>query len=643
MEQPGISRLLDLMDEGAFVLKDGSVEFASNSLLRMLQLREDQVLGRSPKAVFPERLWSVLEVELAKLGTSKARAVQGDLEWEDAVAGRVLLRFRALRQGPRSMVIVSPMPASETPDIDDRMDALRERLGALLGFIASAGIGIVYIERGDSGELRVRSANAHFSALIGMTEQQLIGMDPCDLVHPDERANAKEEMSRIWAEEDVPQPYHLRLMDSSGEAIHAQVSTSLLSPPSGTVALCFIQDVTAIDLALDEQRKFALAIESVQETVVLTDGMGRIFYANPAALRNSGYTLEEVMGMPVSIFQAPESVGPIAGPALQEFMRQGWWRGDLMACRKDGKRYPVEVSGSLVRDRAGRPSMIIIVSRKIEERQRYEAELLLARRHTEYLKNLLERDLTKALERLIGSLERTRDRKIDPEELRPEMEVLVKELSAVKDLTKGATDVGLDLESARTLRPLSITGFIKERLPPLIKRYGADRVHIEPDLPEEEVVVMANDLLMELMARLHHVIMTLAPAGRLETKLSVRKVPPADLPDAPPAFARIVFILPRMVLSEEAKGAFSRREMPIRLQGVGGGFEYAVETSNLIAFLSGGQVFFEDIDPAKPELGVQLVLLLPLAGEAPKPSGTPMTFSDLESHGHKRTKRGGHR
>jgi PAS domain S-box-containing protein len=641
MEEPRISRLLDLVDGGAFVLKDGSVEFASAGLLRMLHLRQDQVLGRKATEVFPERLWSVLECELAKLGSPRSRSVERDLEWEDAVAGSVMLRFRALRQGDRSMVVVSPVPAAETPDLDGRMDGLRDRLGALLGFVANAGIGIVFLERVETGELRIRSANSHFCSLIGRPEQELIGKDPCDLVHPDERAKAKEDMARFWSEEAITQPVHLRLIDSSGEAIHVQVSTSLLSPPSGNVALCFVQDVSAIDLVLEEQRKFALAIESVQETVVLADGMGRIFYANPAALRNSGYTLEEVMGKSVAIFQAPESVGPVAGPALQEFMRQGWWRGDLMACRKDGRRYPVEVSGSLVRDRTGRPSMIIIVSRKIEERQRYEAELLMARRHVEYLKSLLERDLTRTLETLIGTLERTKGQSVDSEGLRQELEAIVKELSTVKALTEEATEVGTDLKSARTLRPMSLTAYIKERLPPLIQRYGVGRIHIDLDIPEENVEVMANDLLMELLARLHHVIMIIAPEGRLDTTLSVRKAPPPDSPKAPPAFAHIAFTLPGLRLSDEARGAFSRREVPLRLRGVGGDFSNAVETANLITFLSGGQVFFEDIDTARPELGVQLVLLLPLAGEPPRPSGTPMTLTELEARRRKGPKGGG--
>ena len=641
MEESRIFRLLDLVDGGAFVLKDGSVEFASVGLLRMLHLTEDQVLGRKATEVFPERMWSVLEGELAKLGSSRSRSVERNLEWEDAVAGSVMLRFRALRQGDRSMVIVSPMPAAETPDLDGRMDGLRERLGAMLGFVAKAGIGIVFLERVEGGELCIRSANSHFCSLIGWSEQELIGKDPCDLVHPDERAKAREDMVRFWSDEDVPNPVHLRLIDSSGEGIHVQLSTSLLSPPSGNVALCFVQDVSAIELALEEQRKFALAVESVQETVVLADGMGRIFYANPAALRNSGYTLEEVMGKSVSIFQSPESVGPIAGPALQEFMRQGWWRGDLMACRKDGRRYPVEVTGSLVRDKTGHPSMIIIVSRKIEDRQRYEAELLMARRHLEYLKDLLQRDMSLVLEHLNGTLERSRDRKADPEELLRELRDIAKELSEVKALTDEATGVGLDLASARKLKPMSLSAFIKERLPSLVHRYGEDRIHIALDIPDEEVEVMANDLLMELLARLHYVVMSVVPGGRLDTTLSVRKVPPEGRPDGPPAFVSISFTLPGLRLSDEVKGAFARREMPIKLQGVGGDFSYGIETANLVTFLCGGQVFFEDIDLAQPELGVKLVLLLPLAGEPPRPSGTPMTLAELGARRRKGPKGGG--
>ena len=123
---------------------------------------------------------------------------------------------------------------------------------------------------------------------------------------------------------------------------------------------------------------------------MLADGGGSIFYVNPAGLKNSGYTLEEVMGKPFSIFSAPEGVDVFTHEAMGELLKQGWWRGDVMAVSKKGTRYPVEVTGSIVKDPDGDIDMFVIVSRKIQERQRFEARLAMAQGNHDRLRDMVE-------------------------------------------------------------------------------------------------------------------------------------------------------------------------------------------------------------------------------------------------------------
>ncbi len=623
------------MEEGAFIIRHDALEFVNRRVLGMLHLKAEDVLGRPPSMVLPNKVWTQLEPLIAKARSSKGRPVTADITWQDAGYGDVRLKFHVVSRDDSLLVQVSSAPTQKRGPLDTRMAELRERLAAMLGFIASSGIGVAFFERDETGRFMTKSVNDHFCAILGRREDELIGNDPCDLVHPDDQPRAREHMSQLWEEGMAEQPVELNLVDAAGEPVHAQVSTTILSEPSGNVAVCFVQDVTAFDMALEEQRKFALAIEHVEETVVLTDGAGRIFYANPSALRNSGYRLEEVIGKPISIFHAPETVGPVGGQALQEFMRSGYWRGDIMACSKDGVRYPVEVIGSLVRDERGRPSMIIVVSRRIDERQRYEAELLLARRHMDYLTDVVTKDLKNALARAVELLDQSSAEGGVPKDMRGKFETLLANMDSIKAVADRASAMSVDLASARELRAVRLPQLLRERIKEVSYRHPGIGLRYELDFKDDDIVVMVNDLLFELLHRLERVAVFLASGRSLTIKLSLTKVASPEKPDGNPTFARMVGTLEGILLPEELRGAFSRREEPIKLRTTIGGGEVAnaIETANLITFLFRGQIFMEDIDPASPEKGFKFIILLPLEGAGPPPQGPPPMLEDLGKPG----------
>jgi PAS domain S-box-containing protein len=65
-----------------------------------------------------------------------------------------------------------------------------------------------------------------------------------------------------------------------------------------------LRDLQRLALALDEQRLLGTAIDQATEAVVVTDTTPAIRYVNPAALRLTGYTADEVIGRNPSIFKS---------------------------------------------------------------------------------------------------------------------------------------------------------------------------------------------------------------------------------------------------------------------------------------------------------------------------------------------------
>ena len=275
--------------------------------------------------------------------------------------------------------------------------------------------------------------------------------------------------------------------------------------------------------------------------------------------------------------------------------------------------------------------MIIVVSRRIDERQRYEAELLLARRHMDYLTDVITKDLRSALARSMELLGQCAATGGVPKDMGDQLEALLKHMDLLKTMADRASSMSVDLASARELKPIKLPSMLRKRIDELSYRHPGIGLRFELQFEEEDIVVRVNDLLFELLNRLERVALSLASGQSLTIGLTLSKVASPETPEGPLSFARMVATLEGIELPEEIRGAFSRRETPIKLRTTlaGGEIANAIETANLIAFLFRGQIFTEDIDPASPDKGFKFIILLPLEGAGSRPQGTPPTFEDL--------------
>jgi len=367
--------------------------------------------------------------------------------------------------------------------------------------------------------------------------------------------------------------------------------------------------------ALDSQNRMVQAMDRIQETVVMADARGRIFYANPTALRNSGFTLEEVVGKPITIFHAPEGLEPFATQAMVELLKRGWWRGDVMACTKDGVRYPVEVIGSVVRDEEGELSTIVVVSRKTQERQRFEAQLLMARSNAERMMGHLEQELFPAL----SEASRRLDVAISEGD-RTEMEEVLREIRSNLLYAKETLASLPNPEEAERLVPTGLRSVLAERIPRMVERHasrGVDlSVAIEP--VGEDTTVMANEMLPDLIMQIVQVLLELAQIEDPRFRLTLATRTGLEIPGSreedwrdgkEPVFACVSISCPGLTLDEDLRSILTRQELHTR-GPLPPGKSLAVETTRLLLFLYGGRVIAERL----PEGGGEaVVVLLPVA------------------------------
>jgi PAS domain S-box-containing protein len=114
-----------------------------------------------------------------------------------------------------------------------------------------------------------------------------------------------------------------------------------------------LRETDLLTQTLDNQQLLISAVEEAADAIVIADPEARIIYANPATLRSSGYSLDELSGQNPRILQS--------GLHPSEFYEQMWrellagrsWRGEIFNRRKSGELYEEDVTISPVRNALG--------------------------------------------------------------------------------------------------------------------------------------------------------------------------------------------------------------------------------------------------------------------------------------------------
>ena len=122
----------------------------------------------------------------------------------------------------------------------------------------------------------------------------------------------------------------------------------------------------------------AALLDAASDAIILKDMADRIIYWNRGAERMYGWTAAEAMGKQSREFLFPD--GASFDASLRTLMEQGQWQGEMEKCTREGKRIPVEVHWTLVRDNQGKPKSVLAINTDITDRKRIEAQFLRVQR-----------------------------------------------------------------------------------------------------------------------------------------------------------------------------------------------------------------------------------------------------------------------
>lgn len=207
---------------------------------------------------------------------------------------------------------------------------------------------------------------------LGYSREELLTMRIWDVV----LGPTQESLLSFWSTFSVEKrplivSVHQR---KDGTTFPVEVSLGLI-PYAGSAILAMARDISDRQ-EIEENRLLTTAVfDGATEAIMVTDENGNILITNPAFSAITGYSADEVAGLPCSILKSGKQDEIFYQNMWQSLNNSGTWEGEIYNRRKNGELYPQWLSIAKIVDEQYGVTKYVALSRDITRRKQSDLKI----------------------------------------------------------------------------------------------------------------------------------------------------------------------------------------------------------------------------------------------------------------------------
>jgi|Deesub1362B_J571_1020462.scaffolds.fasta_scaffold01641_5 PAS domain S-box-containing protein len=349
---------------------EGVIEEVNRAVEEKVGLSREKIVGRRVEefihpdfhSMLRKRVSQILETKRSPDSFQEYRVIdaKGETFWVEG-RGRPILKDGKVVGIQVIMRDVTQRKRAE--------EALRESEEKYRSLVENSHTGIYIIQDGV-----YKFVNQKLCEITGYSKEELIGMDFRRLIAPESSHVIEGSLKRQRGEAGAAR-FEFKGLRKDGERRDALVYSVPIIYKGKPAVQGNLIDITDIKRAQEKLKMLASIVENVSEAICSMDLEGRITYWNAHAETLFGYAKEEIIGKHISVLVPEDRKGEVEY-CMKLASERGYISGfETERVKKNGERFPVELTATALRDDKGEIKGFISIMRDITQRKRAEEEL----------------------------------------------------------------------------------------------------------------------------------------------------------------------------------------------------------------------------------------------------------------------------
>ncbi len=373
---------------GIYIIQDGCLQYVNRQFQSFTGHGRDELLGTDfLRLVMPEDREMFRENALMMLNGESMTPYEYRIVTKDGETRWVTETVTAIQFLERQAMLGSLTDVTDRKRLEKASRESDERYRTLF---ESAEEGILILDNEAGG---FTYANPAVCRLLGYNQEELRGMDRGDIHPREEWPHVSLELEALAAGRRTLAA-SIPCLTKARDTIYVDISATTAIINKRQCTISFFRDVTERkqieDELLESEGKLQAMFESIADGIIVTDLGGSIVRLNDAAAALYGCReKDDLIGDRILDYAAEEDRARVMG-SMERAYEQG--RSDsieYVLLAKGEKQVHAELSTALLRDKSGKPTGFIAVTKDISERKRAEEEILQRTRELSALHQVL--------------------------------------------------------------------------------------------------------------------------------------------------------------------------------------------------------------------------------------------------------------
>ena len=276
--------------------------------------------------------------------------------------------------------------ANAATELRERTRALVENETRFRSVFEQSAVGFKQVAR----DGRLLGINDRLCKMLGYTREECLAEKFRVQTHAEDQTADLELVAKLQSGKLPSYELEKRLITKSGDPIWVRVTASMVRDEDGQplYRLSLVEDVTERRMAREAAARLASIVQVSPDAMISTSLSGNIETWNPGAETLFGYSVNEVVGKPLSVIASADRMGEFK-TNLAAALRGETVQIETIRAHKDGTLIEVSLSAVPITTN-GRITSISVTMEDIRERKRRENHILLLNRELAHrVKNTL--------------------------------------------------------------------------------------------------------------------------------------------------------------------------------------------------------------------------------------------------------------